>query len=168
MLFLWPAALAAVTTCTIAGYSIGGLVGTGLAAQLITVFNLSTIAFTAFVYTLGFIGKFIIGSILYCRNSGAKKKKNDSTLTFSDAEESKNYLKMNSARILQKVKIYSQELLGKKRVMVQGFGQMRISDDPNQDYSDSSDSLRGLNRDAGANSKSGLPEPVLSAPLFLF
>ena len=64
--FLWPAALAAVTTFTVAGFSIAGVVGANVALQIGAVAALTTVATSAAVYTVAAIANTINFFIKCC------------------------------------------------------------------------------------------------------
>lgn len=67
--FLWPAALTAVATFTIAGYSIANVFGAGLAAQVGGVAAVTAAATSAAVYTVATIAN----AINWCRGCSSER-----------------------------------------------------------------------------------------------
>jgi hypothetical protein len=56
---LWPAALAAVTSFSIAGYSIASVVGTGFAAQVGAIAGIGAVLSSAAVYSVAAVANFV-------------------------------------------------------------------------------------------------------------
>jgi hypothetical protein len=95
--FLWPAALAAVTTFTVAGYSIAGVVGTGFAAQVGAVAALTAVASSAAVYTVATIANTINWFIACCckPKSGSDDENGlESEIEYDDEEADSSSSKM--------------------------------------------------------------------------
>lgn len=76
---LWPAALAAVASFSVAGYSIASLVGTGFAAQVAATAAVAATLTSASVYTLAAVSSFV-GFITSCFTKKATHAANEADI----------------------------------------------------------------------------------------
>ena len=107
--FLWPAALAAVTTFSIAGVSIASVVGTGLAAQVAAVGVLTAAANSVAVYTVAAVANTISAiSTFFADRAAARNAANESRFEELNDETSSEELgsssELTSSQKLEKLK----------------------------------------------------------------
>ncbi len=94
-LFLWPAALAAVASFSIYGFSIAGVVGANTLAQIGLAAGLAAAATSAVTYAGAAVGNFISWVADCCRNLRSKSAKPTTSLSKEDevdlSDEENNY-----------------------------------------------------------------------------